>query len=254
VIAGIMAGTPQLYHADDATTGNNLVVTLHTTTRRGNDLVVMYDVAGAATSPLDTAATAANSSTLTAAGRGATKNSATQRNAGDALTDAPSIVPSNANGLIFGSMNIGLGPSSGSSAFTYDYIPATWNSDGGDNNGFGNGDGMSHYFNPNTSTVNFGYTMTNASPATWNALAAAFKAGTGDTTPPTAPSNLTATVSPAVLNAYDALNLGTALWDSTQGSGNAAGNAVKFSVPTVANGKVYVGTQTEVDVYGLLPN
>jgi hypothetical protein len=63
-----------------------------------------------------------------------------------------------------------------------------------------------------------------------------------------------ATGGPAILYAYDAANTANRLYSSTQNaSRDSAGAAVKFTVPTVANGKVYAPTATELDVYGLLP-
>ena len=58
---------------------------------------------------------------------------------------------------------------------------------------------------------------------------------------------------PALLEAFDPTNVTTKLYTSaTDAARDKAGNAVKFVVPVVTNGKVYVGAQSEVDVYGLL--
>jgi hypothetical protein len=63
-----------------------------------------------------------------------------------------------------------------------------------------------------------------------------------------------ATGSPAILRAYDANDLSKLLYASNQaGPRDTAGGGVKFTTPTIANGHVYLGTQFEVDVYGLLP-
>jgi hypothetical protein len=58
---------------------------------------------------------------------------------------------------------------------------------------------------------------------------------------------------PETLLAYDATNLGNTLYSSaTNSSRDTPGAAVKYVVPTIANGKVYVGAFGQVSVYGLL--
>ncbi len=57
----------------------------------------------------------------------------------------------------------------------------------------------------------------------------------------------------AVLHAYDATNVAHELYNSSQaGSRDQAGQACKFSVPTIAHGRVFVPTGNELDIYGLL--
>jgi hypothetical protein len=56
---------------------------------------------------------------------------------------------------------------------------------------------------------------------------------------------------PAVLHAYDPAKKLSSLYSSADNPADTAGSASKFQVPTIANGKVFVATQTELDVYGL---
>jgi len=60
---------------------------------------------------------------------------------------------------------------------------------------------------------------------------------------------------PGILRAFDATNLGTELWDSKQNAArDDVGMYAKFNPPTVANGKVYLGSFSgQLLVYGLNP-
>lgn len=61
--------------------------------------------------------------------------------------------------------------------------------------------------------------------------------------------------SPPVLRAYDAGNLLSQLYNSSTANGGfdvSPGTAVKFSVPTIARGKVFMGSSNAVTVYGKL--
>lgn len=76
-------------------------------------------------------------------------------------------------------------------------------------------------------------------------------------------SNFSNNPTAATLRAYDATNLSTELYDSSQNSADIPGLGIKFSSPMVANGKVFIGTakdplttpnpRGELDIYGLRP-
>ena len=60
---------------------------------------------------------------------------------------------------------------------------------------------------------------------------------------------------PAVLHAYDAANVAHELYTSEQNrERDRAGLTLRFTIPTIVNGRVYVDAKGRVDVYGLLPS
>jgi len=57
----------------------------------------------------------------------------------------------------------------------------------------------------------------------------------------------------AILYAFDATNLTKMLWASSNTSRDTANTSVRFAVPMVANGRVYLAGKSALVIYGLLP-
>lgn len=128
-------------------------------------------------------------------------------------------------------------------------IPAYWN---GNLYFWGNGDNLTAFSFANgkiggitsSSAENSGFpgatpsvsSNGNSNGIVWDVLSSAYNSG-----------------GPAVLLAHNATNVGSTLYSSNQNlSRDNPGQATKFVVPTVVNGKVYVGTANFLSVFGLL--
>jgi hypothetical protein len=151
--------SPQLFYASNATTGTDMSVNV--TVANGNGLVIiLWDIAGAATSPFDSEVQA----------------NGAQSGAGDDIVNAPLIRPATANGLVIAVINEYTGPPSSmiGAGQVADHIFYAGETDA---SLMDFGDGTAHIFNADASPIAFGWRQTNHPPTSgWTAIAVAFKA------------------------------------------------------------------------------
>jgi len=164
---------PQMRYAANATTTspNTRTMTINNANSGVTGILVIYDITGAATSPYDTSGSNAAAEQTNAGG------ASCPGAAGSDTTHAPDITPTTSNGLVIAIQNTGIGPPCAmpTSGHIFD---SSWYS-GQDDSSTGlmdSSDGYGHYYNPNTSTINFVWNWANATTSGGAALAAAFKA------------------------------------------------------------------------------
>jgi hypothetical protein len=151
----------QRCHAASLVTADDLLLTVNLESTLGHHTYMIYDIAGAHSSPLDDEITAVGT-------QGA-----------DADLTTVTIVPSSANGLILGMVSWAHGTANGLTdpAMTFDAVwwdgePVDGPTNCDENNGWG------HIYNPDTSARTFTWQKTEESPSAsgWESWAVAFKA------------------------------------------------------------------------------
>jgi hypothetical protein len=179
------AAGERYFYAGNATTSTDLAITLNLASSQWNSNAMFYDVANAATSPLDTAATCPTSTPpCTASG---SNNSSPYT-----TVSTVSITPSTSNGLVFAQISQAFCTTSGtypSGNTTYLFDSMTYPQEN-DSLNFYEDQGGAHVYNTSTNQLTFVWTEQNCTGmGSWGAMAAAFK---GTTTPirPSPPSDL----------------------------------------------------------------
>ena len=201
--AGVNGQYAQIVYAANASTSPNLsgiTLTLSNGSAGGEtfqSFLVLYDVAGAATSPYDTGATA----------------NGQQTSNGDLAT--VSITPSTANGLVFGEVEIGFQTINGlvGPGYILDSVVNTQDDDnpggfGTQNSSLDEDNGYAHVYNANTDELSFEWTYNSSlsggvegivGAEYWAAVAAAFEAPASGTD-----MDAAARLAPERLLAFDA--------------------------------------------------
>jgi hypothetical protein len=182
-----------IFYLNNPTISNGNTYTLNMTfSSTGNyDLVGLFCLGN--TDGVDTAATAANSSTLDGAGSGATYGGS---QSGNIQTDSPSIGTSVPGDLVMSVGAIGVGPANNCviGKCVFDYVGSTtWNGASGDNESYANGDTMAHQYAPTASMVEFEYNLASG-VSHGTDVAIALKAASSQGAAPAPPTGLGVTV------------------------------------------------------------
>jgi hypothetical protein len=161
---GVTAFEAQIFFYPNAATSTNLMCTLKNGGSGQVAILVIYDIAGAATSPEDV-------------------DSPGAANNGTNLTDMPSVTPTSAPGIAFVALNDGTGPDSAAGGGLSDNTTYTGETDAGM---FNNGDAWQHQFYTSTSALNFAWTQSDSGSYA-QAFAITFKAAavSSQVAPPT---------------------------------------------------------------------
>jgi hypothetical protein len=163
---------PQMFYASSMTCSspNTRTMTLNSAAGGATLVPVIYDIAGAAASPLGVVA-GVNYATQSAAG-----GSSCPGAAGSDTDHAPDITPTAAPGLAIAALNNGTGPTCAMMGSGYVHDSAWYTGESDESTLMDSANGFAHVYYSSTSALDFGWHWANATATNGYALAVTFKA------------------------------------------------------------------------------